>query len=1117
MSNSDSHLPIEAGTIVELLRWRALNQSGERVFTFLADGESKEAHLTYGELDRQARAIAAWLQQEGAAGERALLLYPPGLEYITAFFGCLYAGVVAVPAYPPRLNRPMPRLQNIVADSQATIALTTSHILSNIERRFAHAPDLEALRWRVTGQVPADIETQWQDPALTGDTLAFLQYTSGSTSSPKGVMLSHSNLLHNLGLIYTGFNINSNSIGVSWLPMYHDMGLIGAIMEPIYAGQPTILMSPLVFLQHPARWLQTISRYKATIGGGPNFAYELAVNRVTPEQRALLDLSSWELAFCGAEPVRPDTLARFAETFAGCGFRPEIFYPCYGLAEATLFVSGGNGPGRPVEITVRRSLLERNRVVETEPANQDASTLVGCGQAMPGHKIVIANPDTLARCGPDEVGEIWVAGPTVAQGYWGRPQETGRTFKAYLSDTGDGPFLRTGDLGFMRNGQLFITGRLKDMIIIRGRNYYPQDIELTAGRCHPALHLDAGAAFAVDIAGEERLVVVQEVARQYLRHLDVGEVVAAIRQAVAEEHELPVYAVALLKTGTIPKTSSGKIMRHACRAGFLNGELNEVGRWVQGVDGSPEPAPPVYNAQPGPDRPAAVDAPARSAQEIEAWLVQEVAKRLKVNPQTIDVQAPLTRYGLDSLAAVEVSCELEIWLGRRLPPTVVYDYPTIEALAQHLSGSAAPETAGRERLPDVSAAVGPDGEIRPEFYRFDLHPAYLELKQRIDMAAAAGVGNPYFKAHQGITNNIALIEGRELVNYSNYNYLGMSGHPAVSQATKEAIDRYGTSVSASRVASGEKPLHRELEQALANWVGVEDSIVYVGGHATNVTTIGHLFGENDLILHDALIHNSAFVGAVLSGARMVPFPHNNWQAVDRLLNSLRRRYERVLIVIEGVYSMDGDIPNLPRFIEVKQQHKALLMIDEAHSMGVLGKHGRGIGEYFGIDPTTVDLWMGTLSKSFASCGGYIAGTHALVEYLKYTAPGFVYSVGISPPNAASALAALRVLQAEPERVARLHHNARFFLELAREKGLNTGYSKDTPVVPVIVGDSWPCLQLSQILFRRGINVQPMIYPAVENDAARLRFFITSEHTEEQLRFTVETVAEELAKLRSGPA
>ncbi|MEH1824137.1 MAG: aminotransferase class I/II-fold pyridoxal phosphate-dependent enzyme [Nostoc sp.] len=406
-------------------------------------------------------------------------------------------------------------------------------------------------------------------------------------------------------------------------------------------------------------------------------------------------------------------------------------------------------------------------------------------------------------------------------------------------------------------------------------------------------------------------------------------------------------------------------------------------------------------------------------------------------------------------------------------------------------------------------------DIPHEYYNFHLYPEYLKLRQQMQDMEVSGAVNPYFTMHEGLNNDTTIIGDRQFINYSSYNYLGMSGDPVVSQAAKEAIDRFGTSVSASRIASGERPLHRELERELSDFIGTEDCIVYIGGHATNVTTIGHLVGQDDLILHDAFIHNSALEGCKLSGAKRLSFAHNDWQALDEILSNQRHRYKRVLIVIEGVYSMDGDIPNLPKFIEVKKRHKVFLMVDEAHSIGVLGKYGRGIGEYFGIDPTDVDLWMGTLSKSFASCGGYIAGCKALIEYLKYTAPGFVYSVGISPSNAAAALAAIQILKAEPERVTHLYERSKLFLELSRKQGLDTGMSQNTPVVPVIVGNSLHCIQLSQALFKRGINVRPIIYPAVPDKAARLRFFIASTHNEDQIRFTVSTTAEELAKIQAS--
>jgi 7-keto-8-aminopelargonate synthetase-like enzyme len=352
-----------------------------------------------------------------------------------------------------------------------------------------------------------------------------------------------------------------------------------------------------------------------------------------------------------------------------------------------------------------------------------------------------------------------------------------------------------------------------------------------------------------------------------------------------------------------------------------------------------------------------------------------------------------------------------------------------------------------------------------------------------------------------------MIRGRELVNFSNYNYLGLSGDPAVSKAAIDAITRYGTSVSASRIASGEKPLHRELELGIAKFLGCEDSIVMVGGHATNVSVIGHIVGPGDLVIHDSLAHDSILGGIKLSGARRRPFPHNDWRALDEALHGVRGAFRRVLIAIEGVYSMDGDIPDLAGFIEVKKRHKALMLVDEAHSLGVLGARGAGIGELYDVDRRDVELWMGTMSKSLASCGGYIAGSAKMVEFLKYTNPGFVYSVGMSPPNAASALAALRELEKRPQLVAQLHARAKLFLELCRERGIDTGMSAGSAVVPCIIGDSTRCMLVANGLADAGINVQPIVYPAVEEHLSRLRFFISAKHTEAQLKFTADTLAD----------
>ncbi|RMF27159.1 MAG: aminotransferase class I/II-fold pyridoxal phosphate-dependent enzyme [Cyanobacteria bacterium J083] len=508
-----------------------------------------------------------------------------------------------------------------------------------------------------------------------------------------------------------------------------------------------------------------------------------------------------------------------------------------------------------------------------------------------------------------------------------------------------------------------------------------------------------------------------------------------------------------------------------------------------------------------------------NAATISAWLIDKVSNILEIEPNLIETDKDFVDYDLDSVEAVNLSGELETWLGCRLSPTLLWDYPNIDALANYLAEYKASQAtdastpATEAKLVSLNQITLPNSKTIPEkYYKFEQTEEYQALKLKLQQIDELGQGNPFFVPQEGIVKDTTIVNGRELINFATYNYIGMCGHPQVSQAATEAILQYGTSAGASRLISGEKPLHRQLEQEIASFLGTEASILYVGGHATNVSTIGHLLGKNDLVVYDALSHNSILQGCFLSGASLVAFPHNDWEKLAQILAERRHRYEKVLIAIEGVYSTDGDLPNLPKFIEVKQRHHAWLMVDEAHSLGVLGKTGRGIGEHFGVNPQDVEIWMGTLSKSLASCGGYIAGSQALVEYLKYTSPGFVFSVGMSPANAAASLAALKVLQAEPERVTKLQRQSKLFLELAKAKGLNTGMSEDSPVVPIIVGNSLKSIKLSQNLAKRGINVPFMIYPSVPHNQARLRCFITSNHTEEQISYTVNTISEELAKL-----
>ncbi|NKZ06728.1 type I polyketide synthase [Actinomadura latina] len=2130
----------EPETVAGVLRHHVRRTPDRLAYRFRTGLGGESESWTYRDLDARARAVAGRLQREGLRNRPVLLLLPPGLEYVAGFLGCLYAGAIAVPAYPPgggRAGGTTERLAAVAANAGAEWALVDE------EQRRPPA----GIRRLATAECGADDAETYRDPGLTPGSLAFLQYTSGSTAAPKGVMVSNENLVANLRAIHLMMEHDHDSVLVSWLPPYHDMGLIGGLLTPLYGGVPAHLMAPKTFIQRPLLWLETISATRATTAISPNFGFDYCLRRISAEQAAGLDLSSWRLALNGAEPVRADTLDAFAERFAPSGFDRRALLPCYGLAEATLLVSGAPAD-RPPKVGALDAEALGNGRAEAAPAGRRAVRSVGCGPAADRVGVAIVDPATRRRLPAGRVGEVWVSGPGVARGYWRDADATRETFQARIED-GDGtPHLRTGDLGFEWDGELHIAGRLKDVVIVQGRNHYPQDVELTAEGVDEAVRAGCGAAFGVEVDGAEELVVVCELDAH--RAGDTGDLLARIRAAVAREHDVSPHAVVLVRRGAVGKTTSGKVQRRGCRDAFLSlalpvaaasvtrepasagtgrpgqpGQPGQPGRKqvidvIASVTGSAgvedrrfadlgldysallalagrlerelgihvplgellaEPSVPALLARTtGEDAGRPAPGPARGAADIEAWLVERAAARLGLPARTIDATAPFAALGLTSKAAVAIVDELGEWLGRELPPSTVFERPTIRDVADRLGteaheahgekagtgpravgaaepiaviglgcrfpGAADPEgywrllLDGRDAVADVpagrwdaagadapkrggfldhidrfdarffgisareaermdpqqrllleiawetfedagiapdrvagtdtgvfvgisghdyadlqmgdldaidvyaatgtahsiaanrlsyqfdlrgpslaidtacssslvavhaacrslragecgvalaggvnllinpalsvafarggmlspdgscrafddaangyvrgegaglvclkplsraladgdriyatidGAAVGhggrangltaprgsaqrrvieralaeagtdgrgvdyveahgtgtvlgdpvewealaavygagraadapcpvgsvkagighleaaagiaglikavlalwhgelppqlnfttpnrhlawdgsgltvpagragrgaappsraavssfgfgganahvivrrapepepaadpPDGErpvralalsahtptalatlarryrahiaARPDVGLADLchaantgraalghravltagsmteldealtalasgeastdvtlghatgraprpaflfsgqgtqypgmgrglhesspvfagvidraeevlrpligrslrdllfteadpallkstrycqpalvavevalarlweslgvrpaavlghsvgafaaacvagalsledalalaatrgrlmdelpgsgamiacsgdagligeaaaaapsvavaavnapghlvlsgpadaierlardlpergvvvrplavshafhsplmagaagplreaagavavqepgipwisdhtgepmgrprpgywadhllgtvrfadgvaalrrlgcdafveagpHPTllglartgsaedagtalwlpslrrgaddwrtflrsagrwhcaggdvrwagleagrprrrvaaphavfersrywlrespatdgeerreievngnghvhvdadrvlacvsrvsgfpveqippharvtselgldslmkgelerglaplypdrvarlretlpedftigqlldalggapavqpppppepepapepepepatsrpvviqrrfeeweeYAEMLERLRLIESSGP-NAYERVHDGFNSGRIHMNGRRVVNFSAFNYLALSAHPRLREAAKAAIDRYGTSSSATPLLCGETPLHHELEAEIAGFLGTEAAIVFAGGHATNVATVGHLFGPEDLIVHDEWIHDSTVRGCILSGARRRPFPHNDWRALDRILGAMRGRFRRALVVIEGAYSQDGDLPDLPRFIEVKRRHDAMLMIDEAHSLGVLGRTGRGVGEHFGVDPDDVDLWMGTLSKAIGSLGGYIAARRPLIQFMKYTTPLYIFSTGISPASAAAALEAFRVIQDEPGRVARLRELSEHFRTAARARGLDTGVSHETAVIPIIVGDWGRAMEISSALLERGVNVMPIGYPAVPRDKCRLRFFVNADHREADL-------------------
>jgi acyl-CoA synthetase (AMP-forming)/AMP-acid ligase II len=585
-----------ASTLVDLLRLRADERPEGLAYAFVDDGGRDGRRLSYDELDGEARRIAAWLQASLAPGDRALLLFPAGLDFLKAFFGCLYAGVIAIPAPPPeasRLKRTLPRLRAIAADAGVSRVISHPSLLALVAGS-GDAPGLEAVEHLDLGAIPPDFAEPWCEPRLKADDLAYLQYTSGSTTSPKGVMVSHRNVVHHCGYLRRCCEYTPESLSVTWLPYFHDYGLIEGLLAPLSNGTPAHVMSPFAFLKRPFQWLEAISRHRATHTQAPNFAYDQCVRRVRPEQLAKLDLGCLRSAGNGAEPINPRVLESFYRTFAPCGFRWEAFCPAYGLAEATLMVSCCSPSLSPRVVRFRADALAEHRVVAAEGGDVAAREVTSCGRIVCEFDVAIVDPETMTRRADDEVGEIWLRDPSVARGYWRRDEDTEATFRAVLADTGEGPYLRTGDLGFVRDGELYVTSRIKDLIIVAGANHHPQDIEWTVERCDPDVWPGGAAAFSVAVDGEERLVVAAEVERGSTQtYADIAKLLDAIKRAVVEEHEVPVHAVLLLARGSLPKTASGKVQRHGCWRLLEPGCPDVLASWIAGSARLAANRPPI--------------------------------------------------------------------------------------------------------------------------------------------------------------------------------------------------------------------------------------------------------------------------------------------------------------------------------------------------------------------------------------------------------------------------------------------------------------------------------------------------------------------------------------------
>lgn len=665
-------------TIAEILRSRSSRKPDQVAFRFLADDALSCSEITYGELDASARRIASWIQSQDGPAHPIPLIFPAGLDFIRAFFGCLYADRCAVPLSLPTASEGVSRVLSVLADVGASMSLVADNAKSRLARELATQSDSVGL---VPFTVVRESELSWREPQADADKLALLQYTSGSTSTPKGVEISHRNLVHNIDQMATACLADEGSIGVSWLPHFHDMGLIGGILMPLCIGFPVTLMSPSSFIRRPLRWLETISKTRATISGAPNFGYEHCLREIGGEHTRGISLASWSTAFCGAEPIRVETIARFSARFASVGFRKSALFPCYGLAEATLMVSGRHW-NQFSEQKVARSSLAKG-FAEEASSDDDCTTLIASGTVLDGHRLIVVDPATRKGCPVGTVGEIWISSQSVGQGYWNRRDESAATFRARLAGDEKDQFLRTGDLGFLRHGQLFITGRQKDLLIIRGANFYPEDVERALEAAVPALRAGFGTVFAVDEEHEEKLVVVYELKASAER--GQASVFDGIVATLAREFGLQIHAIAFVKRNRIPKTTSGKIKRQQCRSDFLERRLPIIGEWHRASRREPGAASSTTDQWIG---------AGGLEEKIGALFKAELAALLGVDVGRISDDRSIFDLGVDSLIAVQLQNRIEQSIGVRLDPTTVLDVGTIRGIVLELVARVNDRTTG---------------------------------------------------------------------------------------------------------------------------------------------------------------------------------------------------------------------------------------------------------------------------------------------------------------------------------------------------------------------------------------------------------------------------------------
>jgi acyl-CoA synthetase (AMP-forming)/AMP-acid ligase II/7-keto-8-aminopelargonate synthetase-like enzyme/acyl carrier protein len=1102
--------------------------SDRPIYTFLSERGNPETQ-TFSQLSDRVRTLAAVIRTYAKPGDRAVLLYPQGLEFISAFLACLAAGVIAVPAYPPKRNRKADRINSILNDCSPTMLLTTSQVRATLPGNLTTKPVVN------TDEFPTDGALGWRTSCARSDTPAFLQYTSGSTGTPKGVIVTHGNISVNEQQIQRNFgHVSWNeesqvSTMVTWLPLFHDMGLVGGVLQGLYVGFPSVILSPVAFLQEPLRWLTAISTYRGTTAGAPNFAYDHCARTVTEQEKTGLDLSSLRVLYNGAEPIRAETLDRFVEAFRTCGFRSEAFFPCYGLAEATLFLSGGPELNEPRRIWLDSADLQRDVVTPTSIGASGSTCLVSSGALADGAEIVAVDPVTRQPARTGTVGELWARSGGVAAGYWSNDSDTAETFDNRLEGTGAGPYLATGDLGFVIDRDVYVTGRLKDLIVIHGRNVYPQDVEVAVERALPLVEANGCAAFAIETAEDEQLALVIEADRSLVRTVretssgngtaasaksEVEAMVRRVRAEVAEAIEVPVHVLAFVRPGTFPRTSSGKVQRRRCREILQAGSDDII--WTSDLEKSQDqerPSPTGFNAA--------------GKTELLQRLRRILATRLNCDVTAIPDSSPLTAFGIDSLRAAELVQSFESLTGWTLPLRGFLDNSSLSQLVQNAEPAAKPSTICQV----LSSEQSQRHSVRPADCSCFDEPHVKEngrtklfadeRVQAISRTFSAGRSNgliQHYADDEPLTGRTIPIGERDLVNFVTCSYLGLEFDPRVIEGIHQAANRYGASFIVSR-AYASAPSFAEFERLLGEIFEAYPVVV-------PSTTLGHLsfmsvmIQRGDVIILDQQVHNSVQLAAltVQGKATLVPTSHNDMARLEQLVERYLAKPEtnRVWYCADGVYSMHGDLAPVGDLLGILSRHERFhCYIDDAHGMSTRGRHGRGYVLSCQEQLHHRMVVAVSLSKSFGiGCGGALVfPCREWRDMVQTCGATMIFSSPVPPPMLGAGIAAAKIhLSPElPGLQAELQARITKFGEVASELGIDLLSDSSSPVQYVMIGDFERAQTVAKDVLNDGFFVSICAYPAVAINQSGVRLTLSRHVSETDIHGVLSSIARALIK------